>query len=609
MLGARAGAHRNSLFGFWRSLDRSIRFILERQVHHQRKPPTYILLACIITLCLPIFAGAPILGGALPKPWPLFPSDNWWNLDISAAPVDPKSAAFITFIESTGTKRLHPDFGGDASPGSAEIYGFPYITVDSGQPKKAVTFAYADESDGVDHNTGQSLPFYPIPDEAMTQPHWIESGPPGNIDLRNQADRHMLMVDRDNSLLYELYNVFYDGKAWRAGSGAFFDMKTNQRRPEGWTSCDAAGLAILPGLVRYEEVYGSDEIRHAFRATVRATNGYVYPASHRAGSNSQALPLGARLRLKAGQDVSTFPPEMQKIFRALKKYGLIIADNGSDMYVSGSYDTRWNNDVLNPAFHSLNAGDFEVVQLGYNPGQITYFPHAAAGGGFTTRFSIQNTGSLAANGTLNLVAQDGSPWITNLSVAGSSSAPTAGSSVSVTIPSGASRIITISAPDSAVGALSGWARLESAGGTLNGVATFQLSDVEGLKTIAGVLASQPVDSATLPVDNDGTQSRFTGFAVANPNAEDISIKLVAVDENGAIQESISPSELNPLRPGRQIARFLHQEGYFPSRLKFRGSVAMVAQGGRQFIVVALLQNRGLYTTIPVTPAKAPNVPN
>ncbi len=581
----------------------------ERQVHHQRKPRTFILLLCAITLCVPIFAEAPILGGALPKPWPLFPADNWWNLDISTAPVDPKSAAFIAFINSTGTKRLHPDFGGDASPGGVEIYGFPYITVDSSQPKTTVMFAYADESDGVDHNTGQSFPFYPIPDEAITQPHWIESGPPGNIDLRNQADRHMLIVDRDNNLLYELYNLFYDGKIWHAGSGAFFDMKTNQRRPEGWTSSDAAGLAILPGLVRYEEVYGSDEIRHAFRATVRATNGYVYPASHRAGSNLQALPLGARLRLKAGRDISTFPPEMQKVFRAMKKYGLIIADNGSDIYVSGTYDTRWNNDVLNPAFHSLNAGDFEVVQLGYDPGQITYFPHAAAGGGFATRFLIQNTGSFASSGTLSLVAQDGSPWVTNLSVAGSSPAPTAGSSVSITIPSGASRIITISSLDSAAGPQSGWARLESSGGTLSGVATFQLSDVEGLKTIAGVLAAQPVESATIPVDNDDTQSRFTGFAIANPNAEDISVKLVAIDENGAVRETISPEELNPLRPGRQIARFLHQEGYFPSRLNFRGSVAMVAPGGKQFIVVALLQNRGLYTAIPVTPTKAANVPN
>jgi hypothetical protein len=146
-----------------------------------------------------------------------------------------------------------------------------------------------------------------------------------------------------------------------------FDLSSNRRRPEGWTSADAAGLAILPGLVRYDEVFGSGEIQHAFRVTVRATNGYVYPASHRAGSTQGALPMGARLRLKASRDLSGFSPELQRIFRAMQRYGLIVADNGSDMYISGTFDTRWNNDVLNPAFRSLTANDFEVISLGYQP--------------------------------------------------------------------------------------------------------------------------------------------------------------------------------------------------------------------------------------------------
>jgi hypothetical protein len=174
-------------------------------------------------------------------------------------------------------------------------------------------------------------------------------------------------VDKDRRGLYELYNVFFDGTQWNAGSGAYFDLQANGRRPDGWTSADAAGLAILPGLVRYDEAFGSAEILHAFRVTVRSTNGYVYPASHRAGSTSGALPMGARLRLKASRDISTFTPEVQKIFRAMKRYGLIVADNGSDMYISGSYDTRWDNGVLNPAFSALTASDFEVVQLGYVP--------------------------------------------------------------------------------------------------------------------------------------------------------------------------------------------------------------------------------------------------
>jgi hypothetical protein len=305
---------------------------------------------------------ASAIGGALP---PLFPPDNWWNLDISAAPVDPSSASYISFVGAT--RRMHPDFGGDVSPGSVQTYGFPYAVVDGSLTKRAVQFQYADESDGVNHTTGASIPFYPIPDEAIAQAHWIEGGDPGNVDLRSSADRHLLIVDRDNRYLYELYNVFYDGSQWHAGSGAFFDLQANGRRPNGWTSADAAGLAILPGLIRYDEAFGTAEITHAFRMTVRATNGFVYPASHAAGSTTGALPMGARLRLKSTRNISTFTPEVQRIFRAMQRYGLIVADNGSDMYVSGTYDPRWNNDVLNPAFGALVGSDFEVISLGYQP--------------------------------------------------------------------------------------------------------------------------------------------------------------------------------------------------------------------------------------------------
>src|ERR1044072_3642223 len=199
-----------------------------------------------VGLAIKLVAAA-TLGGALPAPLPLFPADNWWNVDVSAAPLDPASSAYINFINNGGTRRLHPDFGGEASPGSVRIYGFPYIVVDGTQPKRAVQFLYSDESDGVNHTTDQSFPFYPIPDEAITQPHWVEAGDPGNVDRRGEVDRHILIVDRDNRHLYELYNVFYDGSQWPAASGAFFDLKTNNRRPEGWTSADAAGLAILPG--------------------------------------------------------------------------------------------------------------------------------------------------------------------------------------------------------------------------------------------------------------------------------------------------------------------------------------------------------------------------
>ncbi len=371
----------------------------------------------------------PVEGGALPGPLPLFPADNWWNTDVSAAPVDPGSAAFVAFINNGGTRKLHPDFGGEVSAGSVQVYGMPYAVVDGTQPKVTVRFlAYGSESDGV------GVPFYPIPTQAITQPHWIEGGDPGNVDRRGTQDRHLLVVDRDNTLLYELYHVYYNTTtgSWEADSGAFWDMKTNGRRPDGWTSADAAGLAILPGLVRYDEVYDPavTEIQHAFRVTVRTTNGYVYPASHRAGSTAGALPMGARLRLKASKDISAFSPEMQKIFRAMKRYGLIVADNGSDMYITGTFDTRWNNDVLNPAFAALTASDFEVVQLGWKPS--TSAPVALTGVGVNPSSVV---GGASSTGTV--ILSGGAPTSVALTL---SSANTAVATVppSVTVQAGAS---------------------------------------------------------------------------------------------------------------------------------------------------------------------------
>jgi hypothetical protein len=362
-----------------------------------------------------VYAMSSTRGGSLPQPLPLFPSDNWWNLDISNWPVDPNSASYIGFINNGGTRRLHPDFGGNAetTQDPYAIYGMPYAVVRnvSNSDLQSVEFLYSDESDGVDHSTNTSYPFYPIPPEAITQPYWVEGGDPGNVDLRSSEDRHLLIVDGDRNYLYELYNVFYNSAQarWFAGSGGFFDMNTNNRRPDGWTSADAAGLAILPGLVRYDEVYDSTvaEIAHAFRATVRATNGYVYPASHRAGNTSGALPMGARLRLKASVDVTqrTSDPNVQKIFRAMQRYGLVVTDNGSDMYITGTYDTRWNNDILNPAFSQLSANDFEVIQLGYNPSSSSVATLASMSinpatvtGGQSTTGTVSLTGPAPANG-------------------------------------------------------------------------------------------------------------------------------------------------------------------------------------------------------------------
>jgi hypothetical protein len=293
----------------------------------------------------------------------VFPVSNWWNLDISTAPVDPSSKALIDWIsgrtpqDSTPTARLHPDFG-------PPPYGIPYVTVPSTQTLLPVVFSpYGSQSDA---GAPGFPPGYPIPDEARLQPNYIEGGTAGG---GNNGDRHLIEIDRDHWLLYETWSTHWNSSTskWNAGSGATFDLGNNERRPDTWTSADAAGLAIFPGLIRYDGAVGAAEIHHAFRFTTRATNGKVWPASHVAGSTVGAPPMGARLRMKASVNLSGYTPELQRIFRAMKRYGIILADNGTDMYMSGTMDVHWDNDVLNPAFHRLHADDFEVIQLGWNP--------------------------------------------------------------------------------------------------------------------------------------------------------------------------------------------------------------------------------------------------
>ena len=322
------------------------------------------LAAALALLATPVLAQAPQPPVALPSPLPLFPADNWWNVDVSTAPVDANSTNFINFIGST--VGMHPDFGGDDGT-LYGVYGMIYAVVPGTTPLEIVDFSpgWPDQSDS--GAPGRPVG-YPIPVAARSQPKWIEGGQPGG---GSGGDRHMLLVDKDNRLLYELYATHWNAAIgrWQAQSGAIFCLDGNGRRTETWTSADAAGLAILPGLVRYDEAFGPNPIRHALRMTADYTNGYVFPASHDASSssNANAVPLGARLRLKASKNISGYPAYIQKIFQAMKTYGLIVADNGSDMYVSGAYDPRWNNDELNPAFFALKVSDFEVVQRGWTP--------------------------------------------------------------------------------------------------------------------------------------------------------------------------------------------------------------------------------------------------
>lgn len=270
-----------------------------------------------------------------------FPDDNPWNTPVDRFPVAPNSDVMIASI-GAGTA-LHPDFGADYLGGP---FGIPYVVVDQHTAGAAVSFDYADESD-----QGP----YPIPRGVP-----IEGGSGAS------GDRHVLVVDRDGWMLYELFSAYPSGNSWQAGSGAIFDLGSNALRPAGWTSADAAGLPIFPGLVRYDEVVEIGEIRHALRFTARDTRrAYLSPARHYASSDTSAArpPMGLRVRLKAGFDLSGYPPSARVILQALKTYGMILADNGSDWYLSGAPDARWADGELN-TLKQLRGRDFEVVVTG-----------------------------------------------------------------------------------------------------------------------------------------------------------------------------------------------------------------------------------------------------
>jgi hypothetical protein len=272
-----------------------------------------------------------------------FPADNLWNTDISSAPTDPNSDNIINYIGSAVT--VHPDFGSGKWDG--QYMGIPYQVVSGSQAEASIQFgAYGEESD-----PGPM----PIPFNAL-----IEGYPkPGN------GDRHVLVVDKDSCWLYELYNSHRLGRLkWKADSTAVWDMTSDEERPYTWTSADAAGLPIFVGLVRYDEV-AAGAINHALRFTVPVTQqAFTAPASHWASSvtDTNAPPMGIRLRLKASFDITGFSTQNQVILTALQKYGMILADNGSAIYISGAPDSRWNNDDLGQ-LKTIVGADFEVVQM------------------------------------------------------------------------------------------------------------------------------------------------------------------------------------------------------------------------------------------------------
>ena len=279
----------------------------------------------------------PILGGCQ-----VFPADNIWNTRIDTLPVHARSTAWIDSIgRYTG---FHMDFGSGTWEGWP--IGIPYNVVPSTQAgvnMGASQFWYDDESD---------LGLYPIPANPL-----IEGDPNGG------GDRHILMVKQGECKLYELYAAHKISGVWNAGSGAIWDLNSNALRPDGWTSADAAGLPILPGLVRYDEI-AAGQINHAIRFTMNSTNSYIWPARHLTSGSPGVLtntpPMGARFRLKASFNISGYPAEMQVLLRAMQQYGIINADNGSDWYISGAPDARWDNDMLH-LLDDIIGDDFEAV--------------------------------------------------------------------------------------------------------------------------------------------------------------------------------------------------------------------------------------------------------
>ena len=264
---------------------------------------------------------------------PMFPADNFWNTPIDSLPIHPQSDSWIQNIGAT--ESFHMDFGSGEWDGGP--IGIPYnIVTGSAVPKFEPDFYYPDESD-----TGP----YPISE---------------NPNIEWGGDHHILTVDTETCTLYEIYDASFDNGQWSGGSGAIWNLNSNILRPETWTSADAAGLPILPGLVRYDEIVAG-EIKHALRFTAEDTAGYIWPARHQTSDPENGIPpMGARFRLKDGYDISGFPLEMQVILQAMKTYGIVLADNGSNWYVSGAPDERWDNDMLH-LLDVLTGNDFEAV--------------------------------------------------------------------------------------------------------------------------------------------------------------------------------------------------------------------------------------------------------
>jgi len=475
----------------------------------------------------------------------ILPSDNIWNVPVDYLPADPRSQQYVNTIGPSD--HLHPDFGsGLWPPQTGGAIGIPFVEVPADQPRVSVAFLYDGESD-----PGP----YPIPHDAP-----IEGGPQSN------GDRHVLVLDRDNCVLYEMWNAYPSegGTSWQAGSGAVFNLNLNSLRPDGWTSADAAGLPILPGLVRYEEVE-SGEIRHAIRFTAPQTRkAHVWPARHHASSltGDQYPPMGQRFRLRSDYDISEFHPQVRVILRALKEYGMILADNGSPWFITGVPDERWNNEILGQ-LRSISGREFEAVDvsalmLDPDSGKslvqnVKFLPQILDGRAGDVRFHsslfFMNQGSKTSV-TVEFFDSSGNVWVLGFGDLGR------GTSFTFDLENGEARKIETEGSAS-LGV--GYGRLRLGEAVTCMCVVIGMDIPSGVVFYeAGVPASEPLTRFSIFLDSLGI--RNTGLALVNPPvvSEESGEATVVMRLYDSSARLLGEQLIGPLDPGQHLPRFIHQ---------------------------------------------------
>ena len=509
---------------------------------------------------------------------PVLPADSIWNTPVDQLPVSASSAAWVATIGAT--KTAHPDFGSGLYDGAP--MGIPYVTVPGTQVKYPASFDYADESD-----KGP----YAIPLNAP-----IEGG------SASTGDRHALSIDTTNCILYELYSAYPQAASWIAGSGAIFDLLSNALRPSGWTSTDAAGLPVFPGLVRYDEV-AAGEIAHAIRFTVPQTQrAFVWPARHYASSltGAQYPPMGARFRLRSGFDISSFSAANQVILRALQKYGMMLADNGSAWFLSGAPDDRWNNDDLHN-LSLLKGSDFEAVDVS----PLMVDPNSGQAKQSTTVYVTvsPSTATVASGATKQFTATvtNATTQLVNWSVNG---APGGNTTVGLINPSGlytapavppSGGIVTVQAASavspSAVGTATVTVTAPPAPPVLSSIAPN--SGVQGTSFPVTLGGSQFLAGATVVVGGAGVS--VSNVAVAGATRITATFTIAATAVTGAhsvtVSTSAGASAAQSFTVTAPVAAKPTLSSLTPNRAR-RGATATVTLKGANFTTPATVNVQG-----------------